>query len=100
MTTPTVIAEQRVVFLFPGGQRRPGRIAIGLPELVTPDEARCTVVLDGMQPPTPVHGASTLQALALALRLARTRLRDFVADGGRVLEPEGNSDVGIGAIFG
>jgi len=89
-----------VVFLFPGGQRRSGRIALGLPELLTPEEARCTVVLEGMQPPTLVHGSSTLQALALALRLARTRLHDFIADGGRVLEQEDDSDVELDAIFG
>ena len=100
--TPTEIAEERVVFLFPDGRRRPGRIAIGLPELLRadPEEARCTVWLDGMQPPTPVHGGSTLQALALALRLARTRLRHFVEDGGRVLYPEDDEDLDFDALLG
>lgn len=94
------IAEDHVVFVFPDGRRQPGRIAIGVPESVGPDEARCTVVLEGMQPSTRVHGATTLQALVLALRLARQRLHDFVADGGRVLDPEDDSDIEIDAMFG
>ena len=95
----TEIAVKHVVFVFPNRGRRVGRIAIDQPEWLTETEACCTLVLDGMQPPSRVHGATTLQALVLALRLARQRLHHFVADGGRVLDPEDDSDVEIDTLF-
>lgn len=38
LTEPTWFAEHRLTWVLPSGERKPGRIAIGLPEVVeTPD---------------------------------------------------------------
>ena len=46
------------------------------------------------------HGASTLQALVLAVRFLGRRLNDFLSTGGRVLDPHGDSDVPLESLFG
>lgn len=100
---PSWIAERRVVFVHPDGRRSDGRIAIGAPYMVDIDEARCPVTLDGLETfPPQVAGASTLQALLLAARLAGRRLRDFQERGGRIEYPvdEGGGDVDLEALFG
>jgi hypothetical protein len=83
------IAEQRVIFESPGGVRRAGLIRIEKPYEVDETEARCPVVIDGLQERMPdVSGTSTLQALALAVWLCSSLLRDFVEAGGRILRPD------------
>jgi hypothetical protein len=97
----TWIAEEEVVFLHPNGRRVPGRIAVGLPVQVHVGEADCTIALDGYeQQPGPLKGGSTLQALLLAVRFIGTRLHDFLSKGGRVLNPEDDSDFELEASFG
>ena len=82
----TWIAEHAVVFVYPDGT-----IAIGAPEVVSTGEARCAVVFEGRE--LAISGSTTLQALVLAIRFVELRLRDFVAKGGRVLDPADDSDV-------
>ena len=99
--TSTWIAEENVVFLHSDGRRNVGRIAVGSPVQVDAGEAHCGVALDGFHsPPGPIIGASTLQALLLAVRFLGTRLHDFVAKGGRVLHPDDDSEVPLDALFG
>jgi hypothetical protein len=102
------IAEEQVVFVFPNGTRRDGRIAIGLP-VRDHHDARCPVALDGLQQCGPIFGASTAQALLLAIRFLGVRLHDFLSRGGRVVYPEGvieqeggrgDVDIPLGALFG
>jgi len=84
------IAEQRVIFESPDGVRRTGLIRVEKPYEVDETEARCPVVIDGLQERMPdVSGTSTLQALALAVWLCASLLRDFVDSGGRILRPDG-----------
>ena len=94
------IAEQSVVFVHPDGRRVPGRIAVALPELVGPEEAQCAIALDGLDPGRAVHGASTLQALVLALRFLGMRVHDFMSKGGRVVDPDEELDLPLDAYFG
>jgi len=48
-----------------------------------------------------VHGASSLQALCLALRLARQQLMDFRDSGGRLYCAEdGQEELALEALFG
>ena len=89
----TWIAEQHVIFVHPGGHRRPVRIAVGAPEVVSPIEGRCLVVLDGMQPEVPILGASPLQALMAAVRYLEKWLGEFITSGGRVLDETGSDDL-------
>lgn len=99
--TPTWIAEEKVVFLHSDGRRNAGRIAVASPVQIDAGEAHCGVALDGFHAvPGPIIGASTLQALLLAVRFLGMRLHDFVATGGRVLHPDDDSDVPLDALFG
>jgi hypothetical protein len=100
---PTWIAERAVVFVHPDGRRRDGRIAVGLPYLVSDVQARCPLILEGLETfPPQIAGDSTLQAMLLAIRLAARRLHDFRARGGRIEYPadEGGGDVDLDALFG
>jgi hypothetical protein len=98
--TTTWIAEQPVVFLY-GDSRRSGRIAIGLPVQINPTEARCSVLLDGLDVhPIGIVGMSSLQALLLSVRFLGMRLHDFLSKGGRVLDPGDGSETALDGLFG
>ena len=43
------IAEEQVIFVFPDGSRREGRIGIGLP-VQREEDAQCPAVLEGLEP--------------------------------------------------
>jgi hypothetical protein len=101
------IAEERVVFESPDGSRRSGLIRIEKPYQVDETEARCPLVIDGLQERMPdVSGSSTLQALALAVWLCASLLREFVDSGGRILRPdseggtEGEALLNLEEVFG
>lgn len=96
---PTWIAEEKVVFVHPDGRRTVGRIAVGVPEQVGPDEASCPIALDGLERTRPIHGGSKLQALLLAIRFLGMRLHDFLSKGGRVFYPVEDVDVPLEAAF-
>lgn len=98
--TTAWIAEEPVVFLRPDGQRIAGRIVVGQPERVETGEARCAVLLEGLEQTLPIHGESTLQALLLGVRFLGMRLHDFRSKGGRIVDPEDDSDVELEALFG
>lgn len=102
-TWPTWIADEPVVFLYSDGRRVPGRIALGYPLPVAgPYRASCDTLLDGiddgrgvmLEADTPFH------ALQLAMSSLATRLSTFLANGGRVLTPEGDGEVNLEAFFG
>jgi len=48
----------------------------------------------------PIIGGGTLQALLLAVQLVGSMLHDFISRGGRILDPEDDSDVPLAALFG
>jgi len=100
---PTWIAERAVVFVHRDGRRSEGRIAVGQPYMVSEVEARCPLVLQGLETfPPQIAGDSTLQAMLLAVRLAALRLHDFCGKGGRIEYPaeEGGGDVDLEGLFG
>lgn len=82
--------------------RQEGRIAVGMPYMVSGDEARCPLILEGLETfPPQIAGSSTLQAMLLAIRLAARRLHDFRARGGRIEYPgEDGGEVELDALFG
>jgi hypothetical protein len=95
----TWIAEQHVTWVLANGERRQGRIAIGMPA-AGEREASCAYALDGLEYVAgPMLGADTMQALCMALRFLGLRLRAFLASGGRVLDDDGE-DVGLEDVFG
>jgi len=93
----TWIAEIPIVWVFGGGQRVPGEIAIGVPELV-PDgngEAICPITMGGLDGPgrvTNIHGEGKFHALLLAIGFIERRIRDSVARGVRVELPDEEDD--------
>ena len=106
MHVDTWMAEERVVFVFPDGTRRDGRIGVGLP-VQREQDAQCPAVLEGFEPTRQIFGDTTLQALLLAIRFLGMRLHDFLSRGGRVLYPEGANDdddgdvdFALSALFG
>ncbi len=87
----TWIAEQKVIWVFPSGERRPGRIAVGMPEFEPGDSstARCAYALEGLVPAHgPMLGEGTLQALHSALSVIGFWLHEHFARGVRVLIPD------------
>jgi hypothetical protein len=96
------IAEEHVIWAFPDGQRRKGRIAIGEPELAPGGETACAYALDGLEYVAgPLRGAGAMQALCSALRFVGWKLHAFLAAGGRVLhDDEDGEEVSLESIFG
>jgi hypothetical protein len=89
----TWVAELPIVWIV-DGRRVPGRVAIGMPELV-PDgdgEAICPVAIDGLQPVTRVHGDGEFHALLQGVRFLDLRLRHYTADGVRLMLPASDDD--------
>jgi hypothetical protein len=97
---PTWIAVQHVVWVEPGGERRPGRIAVAAPQ--SGDRcSMCRVVCDCYdRSRRAIFGADHMQALMLALRMIGWDLHRFLASGGQVFAAGTREDVGIPYIFG
>jgi len=77
-------------------------VAVGVPFLSERSEAwACTLTLSPLLPkPVDISGEDSLQALCLALRMAKSMLDDFIEDGGKLLTDDGASfpiDVWFGA---
>jgi len=94
------IAEEHVIWAFPDGQRRKGRIAIGEPELAPGGETDCAYALDGLEYVAgPLKGGGAMQALCIALSFIGWKLHAFLAAGGQVLNEDGE-EAGVESIFG
>lgn len=90
----TWVAELQIVWIV-DGKHVPGRVAIGVPQLVPnrdDGEATCAVAIDGLQVVTNVHGDGTFHALMQGVRFLHLRLRHYVADGVRVAFPDDDDD--------
>jgi hypothetical protein len=92
------LAEHPITWVV-NGKRVQGLIAIGMPELVEPEdehgegEATCTIALDGLQSRTTVHGQGKFHALLMGFRFLDVRLRDHVSKGARAVFPGDVGDV-------
>ncbi|HWU87828.1 MAG TPA: hypothetical protein VN253_11160 [Kofleriaceae bacterium] len=81
-------AEEKVIWVFPDGARRRGRIAVGVPKYESGDSgtARCPYALDGLERVRgPMFGEGTLQAMAHAYQMIGLRLYWRFCDGVRLL---------------
>lgn len=66
-----------------------------------PDEWTCTLKAPTLHyPNAPIHGASALQALCLALSSARMALTYFREDGGKLGQEIGQDDYDVVSTFG
>ena len=99
------IAEDPVIWVFPSGERRPGRIAICAPEPnPSPDVEGdttwvCWWFMEGLwHQPRPSLGEGSLQPLMLALKMIGYELHAFLSRGGQVLMP-GEEEAGASAVL-
>lgn len=95
------IASLALLAVRPTGERIPLTLTVGAPARARDGSWRCSVRFDGLHDGlAPMAGDDGVQALCLALGLAATLLRDFVAGGGRVLDAAGAEDWPLEAYFG
>src|SRR4029078_4198034 len=86
-STPTGVANRGISRL---ASPTHSAAAIRLPAY----ESHCPVEIDGIHSrDLPVIGVGTLQALIMGIRLLGTLLHDFVSRGGRILDPDDDSEV-------
>ena len=96
----TWIVEEPVIWVYPSGERSPGRIALGAPE---PDARfahdttmACRWFLEGLwKEPRQAFGEGTMQPLMLALQMIGYELHDFISRGGRVEAPDEQGFAGV-----
>lgn len=98
----TWIAEMPIVWIFTDGERVPGQIAIGEPELERDGVAICPITmggLDGTGRVIPVKGEGKFHALLQGIHVIERRIRDSVAQGIRVELPDFGDDPECDAEF-
>jgi hypothetical protein len=100
-------AERRVVIVHPDGRRVPGHIAIGQPytlgggDPAADFESHCPIEIDRLCSRShPIISGGTLGALLSGVELLGAFLHGFIADGGRVLDPDDDSELRLDALFG
>ncbi|MDX2105808.1 MAG: hypothetical protein SFY67_05340 [Candidatus Melainabacteria bacterium] len=89
------IAEEPILIQDVAGERRTGRILLGLPVFYEGDEKwpkcwYCFFVLEGLHPPRMIAGASVLHSLLLSLKFIQDKLDDFIESGGAILNEDGS----------
>lgn len=99
------IATASFVIARTDGTRTPVAVTVGRPYVVDEAEARCPILLAGLDGGNAdIAGSDTLQALGLALSFIRRRLEHQVEQGSKLLY-EGESgeeevEVDLQALFG
>jgi hypothetical protein len=84
-----VVAAAEFILQRADGDRRQVQICIGAPYAVSAAEWACPAEIVRYEPRYPdVSGATSLQALCLAVGLVRSRVEDFMTKGGRVIVTE------------
>jgi hypothetical protein len=87
------IATSKYVFQLADGSKRPVRLRVGKPYMISASEWACPVELKGFEKRYPdIRGSDSMQALSLALSLLWRRLEDFLKNGGKVLEAGGGPE--------
>lgn len=86
MTTSEIIATTELTCIRPTGERLNCLVEIGKPYQAETGEWSCPLSLGELYPKLPdITGEDSLQALCLALSLARQLLTHFFDAGGRIL---------------
>ena len=102
----TWLIDESITLVDVDGQQRGSAIRIGSPYPLDDHgnhESWCWLHIDGVfTMPGPIIAGSTLDVLALCVRTAGEQLHAFVANGGRVLGPDGSDaelDLELGDFF-
>lgn len=98
------IATDRLLWIQRDGAEVMVDVKIGRPYCDADDVWACPVALEGLDGPHPdIFGETSLQALALALELARLRLAQLLREGERLFYPDGREpfdEAGLTVLFG
>ena len=97
------IATTRLLAVDKRGRKRRVAVRIGEPYRITEHEWACPIDSGVLGLLADEHGGDSLQALCLAITLARAMVEDFLEKGGRFLDPSDGTiwpRNQIGAIFG
>ena len=95
------IANSRFVLVDSDHTERALTVRIGRPYEISDREWACPVETDGLHGRHPdIHGTDSLQSLCLASSLVGRLLQDFVAKGGKILDPEDRAEVRLATVFG
>ena len=76
----TWIAEQKVIWVFPSGERRPGRIAVGMPEFESGDNS---TLMSGTSAPVSPDAEEPVPSFFLVFRretLDRVAFLSWIGD--------------------
>ncbi|MCW5821297.1 MAG: hypothetical protein KIT34_00750 [Cyanobacteria bacterium TGS_CYA1] len=92
-----VIASDEVIFKYPNGEMKPGKIFLSAPVIVPNDSIQaemwgCIPGTIGLKAKGPIFGMSALHSLLLAIRFLQMRLKAFQEEGGEVLYADGSSE--------
>jgi hypothetical protein len=84
------IADTKILMKSPNGDSKSIHVKIGLPYLLSHDEAACPISMTGLYPKIQdIHGIDTLQALALAFEFIRITIRKWEEKGFTFEFPQG-----------
>ena len=89
---PRFIASYELRWLKADGSEVSVTARVGIPYESGDGEYRCPVEIEGFDGRYPdIAGASSLQALCLAIQLLANRLNDLLQEGGRLVYPDDSS---------
>ena len=84
----------------PGGEWVKVTVAVGHPYPTAAGDWACPLEIAGLHGRLKdIVGIDSLQALTLAIRAARELLTSFVADGGRILDPQTEVEASLDTHF-
>ena len=91
------IAAKDLIGYRPDGERIPVRIRIGRPYRLEQYEWAVPIQLEGLFQSLPdIHGEDSFEALSLSFALAHKLLNEFLEQGGRLLEMDGETPFEVG----
>jgi hypothetical protein len=83
------------------GERVQVTVVVGHPYPTRQGDWACPLEIAGLHGRlNDIVGIDSLQALSLAIRMARDLLGSFVAEGGRILDPRSGADIDLDFRFG
>ena len=99
--SPKIIAAECILLLRSDGTEVTVEAKIGEPYQISSDSWACPAALEGVDGRYPdIEGASSLQALSLALKLIATRLGHMLEDNGQLMYPEDRSPWDLSTFLG
>ena len=94
------IAEREIVCIGRDGHRQFVGVRVGRPRHIGGGAWECSIALDGLyERLEPGTGKDSLRALVAGIVALRELLEHYVSEGGRVLSPGDDSELGVHRLF-